>query len=177
MASSSSSCHRNVEEDALNAIGHREFSPTPKVLHVFINHRGPDVKETLALQLYNSLENVGIRAFLDTEETELGDFIPSSIRTAIFSASVQIAIFSKGYADSAWCLAELDLMLQSKAKIIPVFYDAAPSDLRYLKKGVYADSFAKHKAKGRHLDKLDNWKQTLLSVSLISGYEFSHHNR
>ncbi|KAH9317335.1 hypothetical protein KI387_019104, partial [Taxus chinensis] len=177
MASSSSSCQRNVEEDALNAIGHREFSQTPKFFHVFINHRGPDVKETLALQLYSSLENVGIRAFLDTKETDLGDFIPSSIRTAIFSASVQIAIFSKGYAESSWCLEELDLMLQSKALIIPVFYDVAPSDLRYLEKGVYADSFTKYKAKERHLDKLDNWTKILHSVSLIRGYEFRHHDR
>ncbi|KAH9317324.1 hypothetical protein KI387_019093, partial [Taxus chinensis] len=177
MGVSSSSFQRNVEEHALSAIGHQGFSQTPKVFHVFINHRGPDVKKTLALRLYNSLENAGIRAFLDTKEIELGDSIPSAIRNAIFSASIHIAIFSKGYAESAWCLAELDLMLQSKSIIIPVFYDVAPSDLRYFKKGVYADSFAKHKAKGRHLDKLDNWKQTLHSVSLISGYEFSHHNR
>ncbi|KAH9312671.1 hypothetical protein KI387_027706 [Taxus chinensis] len=177
MGVSSSSFQRNVEEHALSAIGHQGFSQTPKVFHVFINHRGPDAKETLALRLYNSLENAGIRAFLDTKEIELRDSIPSAIRNAIFSASIHIAVFSKGYAESAWCLEELDLMLQSKSIIIPVFYDVTPSDLRYLKKGVYADSFAKHKAKGRHLDKLDNWKQALHSVSLICGYEFSHHNR
>ncbi|KAH9317337.1 hypothetical protein KI387_019106 [Taxus chinensis] len=177
MASSSSSCHGNVEENALIGIGRQGFSQTPKVFHVFINHRGPDVKKTLALELYNALEKVGIRAFLDSEEMELGDFFPSSIRTAILSASVQIAIFSKGYAESAWCLAELDLILQSKAKIIPVFYDVTPSDLRNSGKGVFANSFTKHKEKGMHLNELDNWKEALHSVSYISGYEFSHHNR
>ncbi|XP_057863271.2 TMV resistance protein N [Cryptomeria japonica] len=82
------------------------------------NHRGPDVKQTIATQLYNSLKKVGIRAVLDSEEKELGDSFPSTIETAIKSASVHIAIFSKRYEESAWCLAELVLMLQSKAKIM-----------------------------------------------------------
>ncbi|GLJ33646.1 hypothetical protein SUGI_0676470 [Cryptomeria japonica] len=99
----------------------RNVSESSRLDDVFINHRGPDVKNTLALQLYNSLQNLKIRAFLDSEEKELGDPFPSTIERAINSAAVHIAIFSKGYAESPWCLAELALMLRSKVKIIPVF--------------------------------------------------------
>ncbi|GLJ33647.1 hypothetical protein SUGI_0676480 [Cryptomeria japonica] len=82
----------------------RKVSESSRLFDVLINHRGPDVKNTLALQLYTSLEKLRIRAFLDSEEKELGDSFPSTIETAIRSAVVHIAIFSKGYAESAWCL-------------------------------------------------------------------------
>ncbi|KAH9289012.1 hypothetical protein KI387_033129 [Taxus chinensis] len=154
-----------------------ERSSVPsRLFDVFINHRGPDVKDTLALQLYNSIKKMGFLPFLDSQEIELGDSIPSTLKNAIYSASVHIAIFSKGYAQSAWCLAELVLMLQSGVKIIPVFYDVTPSDLRYIENGVYTDAFARYKEKVRYLNKLDEWKKALYSVSLISGYECSNHN-
>lgn len=148
-------------------------SESSRLFDVFINHRGPDVKRTLAIQLYNSLERLGIRAFLDSQEKELGDSFPSTIETAIRSASVHVAIFSKGYADSAWCLAELVLMLESQAKIIPVFYGVKPCDLRHIEKGVYADAFVKYKEKGRYLEKLNEWKEALQSLSLIAGEEIN----
>ncbi|XP_057837004.2 disease resistance protein Roq1 [Cryptomeria japonica] len=147
-----------------------------RLFDVFINHRGPDVKHTLALQLYNLIKKTGFRPFLDSQEIELGDSIPSTLKNAIFSSSVHVAIFSQGYVKSAWCLAELVLMLQSGVKIIPVFYDVAPADLRYIAKGVYAEEFAKYEEKGRYLSQLEEWKKALHTVSLISGYERNRHN-
>ncbi|XP_057855500.2 disease resistance protein Roq1-like isoform X2 [Cryptomeria japonica] len=180
MALSTSSRQLNVEEDVIGEMLYqgekKRSSSSHKLYDVFINHRGPDVKETLALQLYNSLEMVGIRAFLDCKEMELGDLFPSTIQDAIYSASVQIAIFSRRYAESVWCLAELTLMLQTKRKIIPIFYDVPPSHLRYVEKGAYADSFNYHTQKRRYLDKLDSWKGALRCVSYISGCEFNPNN-
>ncbi|KAH9290031.1 hypothetical protein KI387_034148, partial [Taxus chinensis] len=143
---------------------------------VFINHRGPDVKEILAKDLYKSLHELQLAVFLDSEELELGDVFPSNIETAIRSSSVHIAIFSKGYADSAWCLAELALMLETDAKIIPVFYGIAPSDLRFIEKGAYAQAFANYEDKGRYLENLERWKKSLQSVSDITGYECNTQN-
>ncbi|GLJ33614.1 hypothetical protein SUGI_0675780 [Cryptomeria japonica] len=181
MASSSSSFPSEiVEYDSLNENEHSytrgRSGASSRLFDVFINHRGPDVKHTLALQLYNSIKKTGFRPFLDSQEIELGDSIPSILKNAIFSASIHIAIFSQGYAKSAWCLAELVLMLQSGVKIIPVFYDVAPSDLRYIGKGVYAEAFSNYKEKGRYLSQLEVWKQALHSVSLISGYECNRHD-
>ncbi|GLJ08581.1 hypothetical protein SUGI_0091720, partial [Cryptomeria japonica] len=151
----------------------RMVSESSKLYDVFINHRGPDVKQTLGIELYNSLEQMGIRAFLDSQEKELGDSFPSTIETAIHSAKVNVAIFSKGYADSPWCLTELLLMLERQAKIIPVFYGVKPSDLRHIEKGVYSDAFIKYEEKGRYLEKLNEWKNALQCLSLIAGEEFN----
>jgi hypothetical protein len=77
---------------------------------VFINHRGKDVKKSLASLLYHSLQYMGLHVFLDFKEFDLGDNIPDKIQYAILSASVHIAIFSENYAQSPWCLAELTVM-------------------------------------------------------------------
>ncbi|XP_057846422.2 disease resistance protein L6 [Cryptomeria japonica] len=147
-----------------------------KQFDVFINHRGPDVKTTLARQLYDSLQKADIRAYLDSEETELGDSISSTIKNAIFSATVHIAIFSPRYAESAWCLAELALMFQTRARIIPLFYHVQPSDFRYIRNGV-ADAFSKHKEKGRYPSQdIEQWKECLQNVSGIMGYELNGQN-
>ncbi|KAH9327205.1 hypothetical protein KI387_007383, partial [Taxus chinensis] len=152
MAISSSSGQENVGYDPFcGSEPHRSVSA--RLYDVFINHRGPDVKETLALELYNSVKELGFRPFLDCQEIELGDTFPCALKNAIYSSLVHIAIFSKTYAESPWCLAELTLMLKTKAKIIPVFYDVTPAHLR-LKNGGYADSFAKYEEKGRSQDRL-----------------------
>ncbi|GLJ15338.1 hypothetical protein SUGI_0251540 [Cryptomeria japonica] len=89
--------------------------------NVFINHRGPDVKHTLASVLYGILTAMALSVFLDSEELEYGDFLPRTIEAAMASALLHIAIFSKGYAESPWCLAELSFMLKSGATIIPIY--------------------------------------------------------
>ncbi|GLJ33639.1 hypothetical protein SUGI_0676280 [Cryptomeria japonica] len=176
---SSSSSHKQDEDfqlfSGIKPPRHkrRKVSESSRLYDVFINHRGPDVKETLALHLYKSLEKLNIRAFLDSKEKVLGDSFPSTIETAIRSAAVHIAIFSKGYAESPWCLEELDLMLRSKAKIIPLFYGVKPSDLRYIEKGVYGKAFADYENKKRYIEKLGEWKKDLQSISFIAGEEFN----
>ncbi|XP_059069222.1 disease resistance protein Roq1 isoform X2 [Cryptomeria japonica] len=176
----SSSLQEIVECDAFDGIAPAHLkgksATSPRLFDVFINHRGPDVKHTLALQLHKSLTDLGLKVFLDSEEMELGEAFPCTVHDAICSSLVHIAIFSKRYAESAWCLAELDLMLHTKCKIIPVFYDVAPLHLRHIEKGVYAESFFKHKEKGRYLSKLEQWKQSLHTVSFISGYEPNENN-
>ncbi|KAH9289089.1 hypothetical protein KI387_033206, partial [Taxus chinensis] len=178
MASSSSSHQQNEERHALSGIQppgiRRKVDESSKLFDVFINHRGPDVKNTLATQLYNSLQELGIKAFLDSKEKELGDSFPSTIETAIRSAAVNVAIFSKRYAESAWCLAELVLLLQSQAKIIPIFYGVEPWELRHIEKGVYADAFTNYVKNSRYMDRLNQWKEALQSVSLITGFEFNN---
>ncbi|XP_059065049.1 disease resistance protein Roq1 isoform X2 [Cryptomeria japonica] len=170
MASSSSSPH---ERSIVSA----------KQYDVFISHRGPDVKQTIAKQLYELFKARECRAFLDRPEIEAGDSITSAIDNAICSSRVQIAIFSKGYAESSWCLDELVLMLQqTDALFIPVFYNVQPWELRHIddkkkmkkkKKSQYAAAFSDYRMKGRNLDKLDEWKKALASAADISGYELS----
>lgn len=107
---------------------------------VFLNHRGPDVKKGLATQLYRSLEQRGLRVFLDAEELQQGDRMTSQIEGAIRTALVHVAIFSPTYAQSRWCLDELVMMFESGSTILPVFYDVNPRELRWTREenGVYA---------------------------------------
>ncbi|XP_057844516.1 TMV resistance protein N isoform X1 [Cryptomeria japonica] len=139
---------------------------------VFINHRVPDVKKTLATRIYNSLRDMKVTAFLDSKELEYGDFLPATLEAAIRGATLHIAIFSESYAESPWCLAELSYMLKSGAKVIPVFYYVEPTDLRYVaqRKGKYVHAFDKHEEKGRYSpEKLQEWKDALYKVSFFTG--------
>ncbi|KAH9294504.1 hypothetical protein KI387_040294, partial [Taxus chinensis] len=117
--------------------------------HLFINHRGPDVKNTLASTIYYSLRDKGLNVFFDKTEFKPGQELFSTIKEAIRTSSVHIAIFSPKYAESPWCLEELCLMLKSGGKIIPVFYHVPPADLLRLQdgKGIYASSFKKLRKK------------------------------
>ncbi|GLJ52903.1 hypothetical protein SUGI_1127010 [Cryptomeria japonica] len=106
------------------------------------------------------------------EELEYGDFLPTTLEAAIRGATLHIAIFSKSYAESVWCLAELSCMIKSGTKIVPFFYYVEPNDLRYVaqRKGIYADSFERHKNKRRYSpDKLKEWEYALHKVSFYSG--------
>ncbi|KAH9289046.1 hypothetical protein KI387_033163, partial [Taxus chinensis] len=161
VASSSSSQHQTVERDPL---GGSEAAVSSRLYDVFINHRGPDVKHALADLLYDSLKSTECRVFHDHRELELGDFFPSTIRNAIQSACVQIAIFSPTYADSPWCLAELALMLETNAVFIPVFYHVEPSDVRYPRKRIYAAAFHRHEEKKDTSTRLTSGKQPFIKL-------------
>ena len=180
MASTSRSGRGGEEHDPFSVVEPPnkkiESSLTAKQYDVFINHRGPDTKAILAQHLYDSLQQAGIRAYLDAPETELGDYFPSAIKNAIFSSMLHVAILSPQYAESPWCLAELALMFRTKARIIPLFYNVHPSDFRYIKNGV-SDAFSKHEEKGRyHCYDIQQWKECLQNVSGIKGYEINGQN-
>nr|ABR16569.1 unknown [Picea sitchensis] len=148
---------------------------------VFINHRGPDVKNTFASDLYCRLRSHGMRVFLDKPEMKVGHKITPQILHAIETASIHIAIFSSTYAQSKWCLDELLHMLKSlksnQGTIIPVFYGVKPSDLRWTAKGAYAEAFHKHEMK-RPSDTqiIRSWKEALSEVAEISGLELEAFN-
>eukprot|EP00253_Pinus_taeda_P001391 PITA_01391 len=157
---------------------------------VFINHRGPDVKKTFASLLYRRLRLHGFKVFLDQYELQKGDRLTSQIEDAIRTASVHVAIFSAGYADSKWCLQELVQMLESGATIIPLFYDVKPAQLRRTREanGVYAKALRKLEKKKAYDSRTDeekprfnsatieSWRAALSRVADISGFELEECN-
>eukprot|EP00253_Pinus_taeda_P036374 PITA_36374 len=151
---------------------------------VFINHRGPDLKKTFASLLYRRLWFHGLRVFIDYQDRQ-GEEIRSQIEGAIRTASVQIAIFSPTYADSRWCLDELVLMLETRARIVPVFYGVKPAELRSTEgEGVFATSLRNlEKKTSRETGQLlyddstiQNWRNALHRVANISGFELDASN-
>jgi hypothetical protein len=156
---------------------------------VFINHRGPDVKNTFASHLYRRLLDRGLRVFLDREELEEGENISSQIKAAIRVASVHIAIFSPNYAQSSWCLDELVLMKNSGATILPVFFNVEPSVVRHtVKNGAYAEALRELQKKTTYdpqtgekkprydSDTIENWRNALSDVADKSGFDLKAFN-
>ncbi|OEL17487.1 hypothetical protein BAE44_0021493 [Dichanthelium oligosanthes] len=99
---------------------------------VFINHRGVDTKHNVAILLYDKLQQLSggrVRSFLDSKSMRPGDRLAVSINEGIRQCRVAVAIFSKRYFDSEFCLQELANIVESRKIIIPIFYDIKPSEL------------------------------------------------
>ena len=137
---------------------------------VFINHRGPDVKRTLATAIYKMLTQMGLTVFLDSEELAWGGHFPSVLEQVIKSTWLNIAIFSEDYATSKWCLRELSLISGREGSIfVPIFYHVWPYEIRN-GKGSYGEAFGRHQDKGRHNpEKLEEWMEALLNASNYRG--------
>ncbi|KAG0605125.1 hypothetical protein M758_9G033700, partial [Ceratodon purpureus] len=144
---------------------------------VFLNHRGPDVKATFVAHLEDALRCAGFRPFLDARSLMKGNPALKSIDQALNVAKVHVAILSKRYAESKYCLNELVAMMRSGKPVIPVFYDVEPEDLRWMKKGPFAEAFLKHKSKGRTQKKLQEWTDALGALADITAFCLADYKR
>ncbi|XP_057461113.1 probable 2' cyclic ADP-D-ribose synthase BdTIR [Actinidia eriantha] len=120
-------------------LSHRSQMPTPNRLaqpcDVFLNHRGIDTKRTVASLLYDHLTRLNLRPFLDNKNMKPGDKLFDKINSAIRECKVGVTVFSPNYCDSYFCLHELALITESKKKVIPIFCDVKPSELRVVNNG------------------------------------------
>jgi hypothetical protein len=110
------------------------------------------------------------------ESLEKGQHGQKKIYEALGCASVHVAIFSKHYADSDYCLDELCAMLESKKLIIPVFYDVSPSVLRCEDPdGAYTIAFRKTH-EGRPASEVKKWKDALHTAAELNGFKLDDYN-
>ena len=144
---------------------------------VFLNHRGPDVKSTFVAHLEDALICAGFRPFLDARSLMKGDPACKSIDQALDMAKVHVAVVSRGYAESKYCLNELVAMMRSGKPVVPVFYDVEPVDLRWVENGVFADALEKHKSKGRSRKKVQEWTDALGALAEITGFKLADYKR
>ncbi len=91
----------------------------------------------------------GFRPFVYAKS---GQHTFNSIDEALWGVRVHMAIFSKDYAESKFCLEELCDMLRSGKLIFPVYLDVEPRDLKRPHKGAFACAFRKHLRLGRKED-------------------------
>ncbi|PON71021.1 TIR domain containing protein [Parasponia andersonii] len=106
------------------------ISPPP--CDVFINHRGIDTKKTISGLLFYHLSMLRMRPFLDSKNMKPGDNLYEKINTAIRGCKLGVAVFSPRYCESPFCLHELALLMESKKRVIPIFCDVKPSELRVM---------------------------------------------
>ncbi|KAI4299333.1 hypothetical protein L6164_032802 [Bauhinia variegata] len=97
---------------------------------VFLNHRGIDTKRTVVRLLYHHLKKLRVKPFLDCINMKPGDKLFDHINKSILECKVGVAVFSPHYCESYFCLHELALLIESKKKLIPIFYDVKPSQLK-----------------------------------------------
>ncbi len=142
---------------------------------VFLNHRGPDVKHTFVAHLYAALCAAGFHPFLDAQSLSMGAPSGKSMKEALSGAGVHVAIFSKRYAESEYCLDELHDMLESGKRILPVFYRVEVAHLRHPYDGPFAAGLREHKNQGRHQD-VKRWETALAKVADLQGFRLAEFN-
>ncbi|KAI4371710.1 hypothetical protein MLD38_010031 [Melastoma candidum] len=103
----------------------------PRAGHdVFLSHRRIDTRRTVAALLHDRLTRLGLTAFLDSKSMIPGDRLLERIDAGILDCRVGVAIFSPRYCDSYYCLHELALMMEARKKVIPIFCNVKPAQLR-----------------------------------------------
>ncbi|XP_035544176.1 TMV resistance protein N-like [Juglans regia] len=130
MQRSPANLSKNFARKFLNPGGRNPIRtiPSPSCA-VFLNHRGDDTRKTLAGLLYDHLFRLRLRPFLDSRNMKPGDKLFDQIDIAIRNCKVGVAVFSPRYCESKFCLYELALIMESKKRVIPIFWDVKPSQL------------------------------------------------
>jgi len=140
---------------------------------VFLSFRGDDSRAKFISHLHSSLQNAGIYAFRDAE-IQRGDHISISLLKAIGRSRISIVVLSINYANSRWCMFELEKIMEigrtGGLVVVPVFYEVDPSEVRH-QEGQF----------GKALDDLmstisvdestkSNWKRELFNIGGIAGF-------
>ncbi|MED6169162.1 hypothetical protein PIB30_018880 [Stylosanthes scabra] len=106
---------------------------------VFLNHRCRDTKKTVATLLYDHLRRNGFNPFLDNKNMKPGDKLFDKINRGVLECKIGVAVFSPRYCESYFCLHELALLMGCKKKVIPIFCDVKPSQLRVVNNAKWSD--------------------------------------
>ncbi|KAF3783311.1 Disease resistance protein [Nymphaea thermarum] len=158
--------------------GKDDASPPPPVREdgfqydVFLSFRGPDTRKGFTGHLYQALKEKGIITFIDSETLEKGQNV-EELYGCIERSKILVPIFSKGYADSKWCLKEIDKMVQCNRLIIPVFFDVNPKVVCH-QIGSFERPFRRY-CKSERIDKgeVNKWSDALRRAGRISGYNLA----
>lgn len=143
---------------------------------VFLSFRGEDTRNNFVDHLYAALDRAGIYVFKDDEKLQRGKSISPQLVKAIQESMVALVVFSKNYANSSWCLEELAKIIECRdlkgQRVLPVFYDVDPSDVRGQKRSFHA-AFEQHQVRlVDSMDKVKRWREALVSAANLSGWMY-----
>jgi len=146
-----------------------------KNYEVFVTFRGEDTRNNFTDFLFDALETNGICVFRDDINLQKGESIGPELLRAIEVSKVFVAVFSRNYASSTWCLRELEKICErvhgSEKHVLPIFYDVDPSEVRK-QSGIYHEAFAKHEQRFQQdFEMVSRWRKALEQVGSISGWD------
>ncbi|XP_020528886.1 TMV resistance protein N-like isoform X1 [Amborella trichopoda] len=140
-----------------------------KSMEVFLNFCDEGTGKNFTGHLNKALTDSGISTFLPTQQQHQ----PSDIQRAIEGCDVFIAVFSRNYASSFFCLDHLSYLLSLSKRerlILPVFYTVEPSHVRW-QMGPFEEAFVDHKIKsGLAEEIMQKWRSSLKEVADFNGW-------
>ncbi|KAG0605223.1 hypothetical protein M758_9G041100 [Ceratodon purpureus] len=139
---------------------------------VFLCHRGPDTKIAFVSFLYDRLKAAGLRPFLDCKSIGKGQHSQAWIDSAVKTTPIALVIFSENFADSEWCLNELNVMLDTPGvEVLPVFYKVQLEEVFCPEEGRLSAAFDKLKL--RHDETcIERWRDALRRASGLNGWVY-----
>lgn len=150
------------------------FKPKSKWFHnIFLSFRGKDTRMSFVSHLCAALQNAGIEVYMDNK-LERGENISSSLLQAIEGSKISIIIFSMNYANSSWCLQELEKIIECHRtigqEVLPVFYGVEPSEVRRQigPFGKELDGLVQRISATK--DMIISWKRALTEAANLSGF-------
>ncbi|XP_031475123.1 disease resistance protein RUN1-like isoform X3 [Nymphaea colorata] len=139
---------------------------------VFLSFRGADTRKGFTGHLHQALKEKGVMTFIDSEKLEKGQKV-EELFGHIERSKIFVPIFSKGYANSQWCLKEIAKMVECRRLIIPVFFDVKPKDVRH-QTGPFSSAFKSYSKKGKvEKEEVSKWGDALGEAGKIAGYNLA----
>ncbi|XP_057744471.1 disease resistance protein RPV1-like [Arachis stenosperma] len=150
------------------------IKPQQRPYDVFLSFRGKDTRSNFMSHLHASLENASIYVFKDDDEEARGENISLSLLKAIGESRISIIILSPNYADSKWCLQELEDIMRcynnQTQKVLPVFHHVDPSEVRN-QAGRFGEAFEEFiKKNPQNKVKEQDWRKALRDVGSTAGF-------
>ncbi|KAL3739028.1 hypothetical protein ACJRO7_020428 [Eucalyptus globulus] len=140
---------------------------------VYLNFRHLDTHDGITVHLYTQLVEAGIRVFNDRYDLSPGKEIGLELKEALMRSRISIAILSKNYAFSEFCLNELVQMWECRKTngqiFFPIFYDVSPSDVRH-QAGDFGSSFNIHEIDRVDSNTIETWKEVLRQIGRLRGF-------
>ncbi|KAK4278811.1 hypothetical protein QN277_016608 [Acacia crassicarpa] len=143
---------------------------------VFLSFAGQDTRLNFTDHLHDAFIRRGVKCFRDAEGIERGQVIKQQLLQAIKDSLCAVVVLSENYANSSWCLNELQEILESRKKfglhVFPVFYDVDPSDVRHQRES-FGKALAEHEKRFEKAkdNKVQIWREALSEVSHLSGWD------
>ena len=123
---------------------------------VFLNFRGKELRNHFISHLAKALRDKNIQIFID-EGAAKGQPLTNLFKE-IEKSRIALAVFSKLYTESKWCLNELGKIKErteeGKLVTIPIFYNVEPETVRY-QAGEFGDALRKKETRGVTDDKMN----------------------